>query len=232
MINILKYEWLKRWKLFAAGLVVFTITNIDLVFRMSRKSDPTFLSAIFIAVVFAMALALFFSQIFRMYSVLFTEEGLLTFTVPISGYHFLGGKFLAVVLECIGVGAFVGLTAFLDYQFLRPLIPFSAEMEAQLTSEMIVRGFQGMFLAFLGYLSFLLMVYLSMILAKSIFASVKHGKILSFVLFIVLTQVFSKVTSLINGHVFNYSLAVLGLFAACTFLFGASGYLIDRKINI
>lgn len=40
MLNIIKYEWLRRWKFFLAGLAVFTLANIDLVSRIIIKGEP------------------------------------------------------------------------------------------------------------------------------------------------------------------------------------------------
>ena len=100
-----------------------------------------------------------------------------------------------------------------------------------------------LFSIILGYLVFVLMVYLAMTLARSIFSVFKYGKILSFIFFIVLSKVVTEFTltfyDLINLDVstaigFNPNIAGFLLTNTIVFimLFIATGYLLDRKINL
>lgn len=66
MLSIIKYEWLRRWKFFLAGITVFVIANILVI---NQVTDPTkdpntpIILRIFVlilsALLFAFTLALF-----------------------------------------------------------------------------------------------------------------------------------------------------------------------------
>ncbi len=241
MLNIIKYEWLRRWKFFLAGLAVFTLANIDLVSRIIIKGNPSVLSGLLIAVLFTMVGVLVFDHLGRLYNPLFKEEGTFVFSTPLSGYSLLGGKVLAVALEYIGVAVFVGIVIFIDYLILGGNLAVFWQTGDITLNLLLTRGLQVNLLLLLGYLSFLLTAYLSMALAKSFLSSVKHGGLLSFIIFIVITHVFSLLGEAckygglrIEGADFTgywlIAVAIAAVTAAA--LFAATGYLLDRKVNI
>ncbi|ATW26616.1 hypothetical protein [Candidatus Formimonas warabiya] len=231
MFNIMKYEWIKRWKFFLAGLVLFLLLDIDLVNRVLHQVSPTGLAAALGAVLMAMVMALFFGHILRMYSTLFSDEGLLFLTIPVNGYQFLGAKLLAVVIECLAVAGFVGIVGYIDYLVVAPLlgnIPF----HFTIPSDCVSAGGKIIFLGLLSYVTLLLMVYLSMVLAKSIFAPVKHGKVLSFIIFLVMSKALTELGVFVDGQGLDQIGTWVFMVALVALLFGLTGYLLDRKINI
>ncbi len=236
MFNLVKYEWFKRWRFFLAGLVVFLLMDIDIVYRVMHKASPNLLFVVLGAILTVMGFILFFSQILRMYSTIFSEEGQLFLTMPLNGYRFLGGKLLAVVIECFVVLVSVGVVGYIDYLIVAPVLGH-IELPRQITitgSSLLLEGTKAIFIGFLGYVSLLLMVYLSMVLAKSIFASVKHGKALSFVIFILILGVVGKIGDLAfaQGQHCDFMGSSALLIPLVIILFGITGYLLDRKMNI
>ena len=242
MLNIIKYDWLKRWKFFAGGLVVFLLFNIDLVYRIINKNNPNIISALFVAVLFTMVLALFFDHIGRMYKCLFKSEGLLLFSLPVNGYRFLGSKILAVICECLAVASFVASVLYIDYQLLVFFAPNPVPdiTLAEIPLEYFTQGLRMLVVMILCYIGFLLTVNLSMVLVKSLFASNKYGIILSFVFFLIITKFFSMLG---NGffQITDYPLQptitimgsvelIMGAFIAIIFII--TGYLLDRRINL
>ncbi|MEL7567715.1 MAG: hypothetical protein AAGU27_22945 [Dehalobacterium sp.] len=241
MLNLIRYDWMRRWKFFAAGLIVFLLVNIDLLYRTISKSNPSTITAIFILVLFVLSVGLFFDHVGRMYRSLFKEEGQLLFSLPINGYHFLGGKMLAVIIECIAVMLFVGVALYMDYIIIEH---FSPDVFAGLiihTNVSFVDLWQGikiLGIMLLSYIGFLLMVNLSMVLVKSIFSSNRYGILLSFVFFLVLSKVidvFGNAFSLITNYPLHTSNAgagalIIGIFIMIMFF--ATGYLLDRRINL
>ena len=241
MLNIIKYEWLRRWKFFLAGLAVFTLANVDLVSRIIIKGNPSVLSGLLIAVLFTMVGVLVFDHLGRLYNPLFKEEGTFVFSTPLSGYSLLGGKILAVALEYIGVVVFIGIVSAIDLLILGGNVA-NIQLPTGITFNRLLIGvLQVNVLVLLGYLSFLLMAYLSMALAKSFLSSVKHGGLLSFVIFIIIAHVFSQIGAICDSgniriegiDITGYWLAAVAIAAAIVaVLFAATGYLLDRKINI
>jgi len=241
MLNLIKYDWMRRWKFFAAGLIVFLSLNIDLLYRTISKSNPNAITAIFIFVLFVMSAALFFDHVGRMYRSLFKEEGQLLFCLPINGYRFLGGKMLAVIIECIAVMVLVGVAFYIDYKiitFFSPDILAGLEIHMNLPFVNYYQGIKIIGLILLSYIGFLLTINLSMVLVKSIFSSNRYGILLSFIFFLVISKIFEmfgNAFTLITNYPLHTSNAgegslILGIFIMIMFI--ATGYLLDRRINL
>ena len=246
LVNIIKYDWLRRWKFFLAGLVVFTLVNVDIAGRIITNGQPSFFSGLLIAVLFAMAGGLVFDHLGRMYKLLFSDEGIFVFSTPLSGYNILGGKILAVILEYLGVVVFVTIVALIDHLILRQYFPGMHLPEGALLSSIVTKGLQVNLLILLSYISFILTAYLSMALSKSLFSSVKYGGLLSFVIFIAITQAFPRM-AMVFAPVSSFHIsitpdeaaftgywltAVAFAIAVVAVLFVATGYLLDRKVNV
>jgi hypothetical protein len=197
-------------------------------------------TGILFLILFAMAVILGVDHIRRMYTNLFTEEGQFLFSTPLSGYKILGGKLTSIIAECIGILIFVGLVGFIDYQMLANKFPQISLYEIMPT-EYIPEAFKILLLILVGYITFLLTVYLSMALTKSIFSHVRHGKLLSFVFFIIISYITGYVSDLFLRYPgdmmvmeFNKvpNVYILLSFIMAAILFGATGYLLDKKINL
>lgn len=243
MLNLIKYDWMKRWKFFLAGLMVFLFVNLDVLYRTISQSDPNAVTAIFILVLFVMSVALFFDHVGRLYGSLFKEEGQLLFSLPLSGYRFLGGKMLAVVMESLALIFLIGVALYLDFKIINFFLPgFLPQLTV--TSNIPLthfgQGLEILGIVLLSYLGFLLTVNLSMVLVKSIFSSNKHGILLSFVFFLILTKIFSFFSdafTLVTDYSLYGAAANVGeswlITGAFVFLiFSGTGYLLDRKINL
>lgn len=239
MLNFIKYEWLRRWKFFLAGILVFIAVNVDLISRMISKMSPNFISVILVALLFALCVALVLDHIGRMYRSLYTDEGFMEFTLPLNGYQMLGAKLLAVVLECAAVMIIVGLVTYVDLMYMEKTI-IDLQLP-QFTWEIFLNILQVTGLALAGYITFMLMVYLSLALAKSLFASFKHGMLIAFGCFLVLGKILELLGDLVNinagysthgPHVMVETTGWLVSAVLIGILFAGTAYLLDRKINL
>ncbi|HSQ34190.1 MAG TPA: hypothetical protein VLM81_04840, partial [Peptostreptococcaceae bacterium] len=189
MLKLIKYDWMNRWKFFLGAIAVAILLNIDMMRKiLTDNNNPTMYTGILFLILFAMAVILGVDHIRRMYVNLFTEEGQFLFSTPLSGYKILGGKLTSIIAECIGILLFVGLVGFIDYQMLANKFPQISLYEIMPT-EYIPEAFKILLLILVGYITFLLTVYLSMALTKSIFSHVRYGKLLSFVFFIIISYI-------------------------------------------
>lgn len=250
MLNIIKYEWMNRWKFFLVGLVVGILLNIELMRNIinenSMNQAPALYVGILIALAFAFCIALGIDHIRRMYKSLFSEVGYFLFTTPLSGYGILGGKLLTIILECLGITFLGWLFVFIDYKILLDKFP-EIKINAEIPPEVMISLFKFFMLVLFGYILFLLMIYISMTLVKSIFASVKYGKILSFIFFIIVSKIVGELMSYIGK--FTETVVELEMYGDAHFptvtneyfllnicivgaLFMATGYLLDRKVNL
>lgn len=239
MLNFIKYEWLRRWKFFLAGILTFIVVNVDLLMRIMQKEGPNFISMILMMLLFGLGAALVLDHMGRVYRILFTDESLTELTLPLSGYKLLGAKLICVVLECIAVMFIVGLAAYIDVRYL-DMIYFSWQM-TQITWEIFFQMLQVAGLVLGGYITFILMIYLSLALAKSFFAPFKYGKLIAFGCFIALGKVTEVIGNLINingryslgGPVFIVAINDWLVMAVMVgVLFTATAYILDRKVNL
>lgn len=246
IVNLIKYDWMRRWKFFLAGLVVFTLVNIDLTARLITKGNPSLISGLLVVVLFTMVGGLVFDHLGRMYKPLFSDEGTFVFSLPISGYNLLGGKIFAVALEYLGVAVFVAIVISADYLVLKQYVTGMQLPDGLSLRLVLTRGVQIHVLLLLGYLSFILTAYLSMALSKSLLSSVKYGGLVSFIIFIAITQFFPHLAAAFaeisrvhitvspNEAAFTgyWLTAVAFALAGIAALFAGTGYLLDRKVNI
>jgi ABC-2 type transport system permease protein len=242
MLKLIKYDWMSRWKLFLGAIAVAIILNIDIMRRILAEdsSEPSMFTFILFMAAFAMAVILGVDHIRRMYTNLFTEEGQFLFSTPLSGYEILGGKLSAIVAECIGILLLMGLIGFIDYQILVNKFP-QISLYGVIPTEYIPEMFKGLLLILIGYISFLLTVYLSMALTKSIFSHIRYGKLLSFIFFIIISSITGYIAELFLKFPTDMfvmelnkipSIYILLNFIMAAILFTATGYLLDKKINL
>lgn len=240
MFNLIKYEWLKRWKLFLAGIVVYIAANVNLVSQILRDENPRTLTVILIALCFALSIVLFIDHVGRLYRMLFKDEGYLEFSLPIRGYQLLGGKLLAVIIECIALIALIGITIYLDMLYLIKSELFPVEFSFNFEEWLIVAQIILMLLAI--YITFLLIVYLSMTLSRTLFASFKYGKLIAFGCFLAITKVldiinqqltssFDELPNQMSDVLFS-GVDWLTSGIAIIVLFLSTSYLLDRRINL
>ena len=236
MINLIKYDWLRRWKFFLAGILVFVGVNWNIFNRISHGLGPNFITAILILFLCILSAALILDHIGRLYRTLFTDEGFTELTLPLNSYQLLGAKLLAVTLECIGVMVIVGMVAYFDLRYADLL--FSNFNMIPLTGEILWELIQAAGFFLTGYLTFILMVYLSLTLAKSLFASFKHGRFIAFLCFLALGKILESASNLLN---FSANLPDPGIFTSVDWLsvlvligvlFAGTGFLLDRKVNL
>jgi hypothetical protein len=204
------------------------------------SSEPSIFTIALFMIAFAMVVILGVDHIRRMYTNLFTEEGQFLFSTPLSGYEILGGKLSAITAECIGILLFVGLIGFIDYQILASRFP-QITLYGVIPTEYIPEMFKILLLILIGYINFLLTAYLSMALTKSIFSNIRHGKLLSFIIFIIISSITGYMGELFLNSQDNMMIVGLNQVSYLyillnivmnAILFGATGYLLDKKINL
>jgi hypothetical protein len=239
MFNLIKYDWLRRWKFFLAGIVTFLAVNFDLTIRIPRQQSPSKFSAILCSLLFALVLLLLLDHIGRIYRPLFTDEAFWELTLPLNGYQFLGAKLLAVSIELAAAMLLVALVAYFDVMYISKTL--AVWQFIPITGELVLELLQVMGLGLGGYLMFLLMVYLSVALAKSLFAPFKHGKLISFGCFLVIAKIIDIIMDwwnvsrgwgihqpglIIATEEWLFLMVIIGI------LFAGTGYLLDKKINL
>ncbi len=234
MLNIIKYDWMKRWKFFVSGIILFLYVNFSM-----WNGHTNSVSVMLTIALGVMVIGLVIDQVGRIYNVLYSDEGMLVFSAPMSGFKLLAAKLIAVVLECIGVLAVISITSYVNFSIFYEQMGFQSGV-IMFANEDIVRLLPTVIniTAFLlvGYIAWILIFHLATILTKSVFSFVKYGKLLTVVLFLLLNEITLRVIDVI-GIVHNYNTAIgiqewSILLMLVAIYYGASGYLLDRKLNL
>lgn len=256
MLNLIKYEFIRKYKLFIITIISSLALNLYLLTKGAAGST------LFIAIFPIVIAILYIVDIIKMYSDdLNKKSGFMLFMTPNSGYKIIISKLITAVLE--------GLTILLIYFVIILLngayIIYSTGMDLNLSEIFILVNnlFTGNFgfsiyhvfvflmAAMIFLIGFLTTVYTAMTIRKSIFSEVKFGGALSFVIFLMINWAISYISNgfyellnpyyetIINTARVTATELVYILLPICAFsiiqsigLTFCSGYLLENKINL
>lgn len=256
MFKLLKYEFIRKYKLITITLVSAFLLNLYLLTRGIAGSS-SFL------ILFPMVLSvLYVSDVIRTYSDdLNKKSGYMLFMTPNSGYKIIMSKLASAVIEGFGMlfiyFVFILINgAFIIYQ-TRSYIDINEVMNDINT---LLSGniginlghvFVFLFAVLVFAIGFIVTVYTAMTIRKSIFSEVKFGGLLSFIIFLglnwVLTYVsgefyslvspqydsFINVTSISASELLVMMFPVIAVSIIQSIILTlCSGYLLEKKINL
>lgn len=259
MLKLIKFEFLRKYKLLTMTLISAIALNI---LAISRGAGG---STMFL-VLFPMVLSvLYLVDIIKMYSEdLNKKTGYMLFMTPNSGYKIISSKLLTAILE--------GFALLLMY-FIFILINgvyIAVSMGSEIDYSQIIRVVDNLLSGSLGFslghviifllaaltflIAFITTVYTAMTIRKSIFSEIKFGGLFSFIIFLLinwgLSFISSKFFKIISpyydsidsisttGKVTAGGLAMILLPMIAVLLIqtiaftGISGYLLEKKINL
>lgn len=256
MLNLIKYEFIRKYKLFLITIISSLALNIYLLTKGAAGST------LFIAT-FPMVIAiLYIVDIIKMYSDdLNKKSGFMLFMTPNSGYKIIISKLITAVLEGLAIllvyfvilllnGAYIIYSTGMDINF-NEIFMFVNNLFTGNFGFSLYHVFAFLLTAMIFLIAFLTTVYTAMTIRKSIFSEVKFGGALSFVIFLVINWAISYISSgvfnlltpyyepIINtAHVtatqLTYILLPISVFSTIQSigLTFCSGYLLENKINL
>ncbi|QSX05524.1 hypothetical protein JYG23_12710 [Sedimentibacter sp. zth1] len=211
MIKLIKYEFIKKSKLFLILLVSSILANValGLIYDMSGIAIFLGLSPIILGI-------LYIYELIKTYSdALNKNTGYMTFMTPNSGYKIIGSKLLFTLL--VGLIFFIGYIMFVGVNgliivirnfplgqlkegFTTLLIELN-EVAKQLLNMNIGDVLLFVLMILVSSIVFTLTVYSSITIRKSLFSNTKYGGVLSFIIFIVLNLIIGKLGELLSRGV-------------------------------
>nr|WP_300092736.1 hypothetical protein [Sedimentibacter sp.] len=256
MLKLLKYEFIRKYKLITMTLVSALVLNLYLLTKGIAVSSSFLL---FFPLILAV---LYVSDVIRMYSDdLNKKSGYMLFMTPNSGYKIIMSKLAAAVIEGIGMlfiyFVFILVNgAFIIYQ-TRSFVDINEVMNDINT---LLSGniginlghvFVFLFAVLVFVIGFIVTVYTAMTIRKSIFSEIKFGGFLSFIIFLglnwALTYASGEFYSLVSPH-YNSFVNVTTVSASellvimfpviavsiiqSIILTLCSGFLLEKKINL
>lgn len=266
MLKLLKYEFIKKSKLLLILLITAILANIGLGIAYGENGIGMFLvlSPLVLGIIYLYELIKTYSDDLN------KKTGYMLFMTPNSGYKIIGSKLITIIL----VG-FIFFTSYMIFVLTNlSIIAYKMVGDFSLIADginqlieglnMIINGTLGisigdLILIFIvGIVSsivFVLTVYAAITIRKSIFSNTKFGGILSFIIFVIINVIYSKLGDLV-GNLFKFesitneissnvivtypSSMMFELFAVlivfnciiASLLMLGSGYLIEKKINL
>lgn len=259
MLNLIKYELIKKYKLFSIAIIFSLGLNVYLLTQGPGGSIA------FIALFPMIAGILYIVDVIRMYSEdLNKKSGYMLFMTPNSGYKIIISKLITSVIE--GFAILLIYFIFILINGVNIIISSGAEIDYSqiiMVVDSLLSGSIGislghifvfLFAVLTFIIAFITTVYASMTIRKSIFSEVKFGGLLSFVIFMLLNWLLTSLSgnffetispyyesisnSMSAGRISTADLAMVMLPMIGVSIFqivvltGASGYLLEKKINL
>lgn len=260
MLKLIKYEFIKKYRLFLIALAVAAIINIFAILKGSIAGSTIFLS------VFPIVIAiLYIVDVIKMYSEdLNKKSGYMLFMTPNSGYKIILSKVITAIIEGFGILLIYFIFIMLNgcYIVYETGIPINTS-ELISTINNILSGRIGFTLghvflilitALAFIINFILTVYTAITIRKSIFSEIKLGGFLSFIIFIGINWItsftsskFMSALSVISPYynmdiditqitVFDLGvmlIPIIGIIVVQSIILTIiSGFLLEKKINL
>lgn len=258
MLKLIKYEFIKKSKLILITLIISLALNLLAITKGAGGS------AMFLAF-FPMIVSIFYIvDILKMYSDdLNKKSGYMLFMTPNSGYKIIVSKILTAIIE-----GFALLFLYFIYVLINgSYILYVAGTQIYFNFNEIIAAINNLLSGNLGFnlghvfmflitallflVSFLTTAYTAMTIRKSIFAEIKFGGALSFVIFLLINWALSAVSAEIFDLLTPYynlvdftsrpaaqdlvyifmPINILSLIQIVILTF-CSGYLLEKKINL
>lgn len=249
MLNLIKYEFLKKYRMFMVVIITTILADIFI----SLKFGDLGLS-VFAGILSVGLFILYAVDVIQMYSQDINKKtGYMIFMTPHSGYTIIGSKVITALLEGLGMLIFFILIVTLNSAIIYGPSNFFEINFYNLNlsyKDAIISIFIILTTTLLFSIQFLLTIYSSITIRKSVLANVKLKGLISFGIFILLNYIVGKVYT-IPYRLFDSSKyenminipssiellklltpAMLTAAVLCIVLSFLSGYLLEKKINL
>jgi len=260
MLKLMKYEIIKKYRELLIALSLFGILEVITLVLLLKKNEYTAGGVGLYSVIGVILFIFILVDNIKMYTGdLKNKSGYMLFLTPNSGYKILGSKLIIAFLENV-VGFiiyfFVGIInldivlRIMEEQGLVDLLN-SMNINIEYTGADIASVFVIGIVFLCGWVVFILSIYLSATIYKSLLSNVKHGGLITFVIFLLVNKIleviyklFGKITMSVNyfdnidiTENFSNVLFFVGPWAILLLIVGAilyfiTAYLLDKKVNL
>lgn len=256
MLNLIKYEFIKKYKLIFITLIISAALNL---FLLTKGTGG---SAVFLTLFPMVMSILYMIDIIKIYSDdINKKSGYMLFMTPNSGYKIIVSKLITAVFEGLAIlllyfifillnGAYIIFLSGADINFNEIIYVVNRLLSGNLGFN-LGHVFMLLLTGLLFLISFLTTAYTAMTIRKSIFSEIKFGGALSFVIFLLLNwgishlsaELFDILTPYYDSFAFASHPTVSELvhillplnalsIVQSIILTLCSGYLLEKKINL
>ena len=258
MLKLMKYEIVKKYRELIIALSLFGILEVITIVLLLKKNQYTAGGVGLYSVTGVILFIFILVDNINMYTGdLKNKSGYMLFLTPNSGYKILGSKLIIAFLENIVAFIIYFLLGIINLDIVfrimneQGIIDLLSQFNINInvTGNEIASVFIFGLIFLLGWLVFILSIYLSATIYKSVLSNVKFGGLITFVIFLLVNKILQVVyklfgeiimtTSNLNWEISNFSdgLFLAGLWAILLLIVGAAlyfitGYLLDKKVNL
>lgn len=244
MLKLMKYELRKTWFTKVILLAITAVAEIAFLYGLYAEKENTMavsiLALTFLA--FGGALVMGLESIITLHRDMNTRQGYMLFMTPNSCYKILGAKVLECGASILLAGAFFFALGALDITLLfgkmGQLNQLWQTIQSFLTSftfngralEINMQSLSAFTFALLtSWISIITTAYLADVISSALLNGKKHNGIISFLLFLALSWVTSKITSAITAPI-NQVFTALTVDGVISLVFSAAMYVVTAKI--
>jgi len=260
MFKIIKYDFIRKYKLLLITIISSVLLNIFLVVKVGVSGSISFLAFFPMAMIF-----LYIADIIKMYSDdLNKKSGYMLFMTSNSGYKIIVSKVITAILEGLSILFLYMIFIIINSIYISAAHGFELNVDiAEVINavNLVLSGKLGFNLghvfvflltAFVVAISFIMTAYTAITIRKSLFSEIKLGGFLSFVIFVGLNWATSftsgKLMSALSPYYENtinfgsrisatelvmvlLPVMILSAIESVIMIIG-SGYLLEKKINL
>lgn len=231
MLNLIKYEMLKKYKfLFMMIAIIFGLQ----MWIMSTDDTTKIVFIHFLMGVFGIGY-LFIGGIEIFRSDVIKNEGWMLFLTPTSIYKIIGVKLIISFIEyCVGFFIYLSIIIF-NFNRLSENVEVIRMFNISISGENFWILFKSLSFIMLTWFILMVTIYLAIVIHRSVLSNKKFSGIITFIIVILLNIIISKILHLITNifKIGSYDNIILfSQLIIATLLFLATGYLLKNKANL
>jgi hypothetical protein len=232
MFNLIKFEMLKRKKMFSILGVLFLVMQAFIIYETSITStiDINIMGKGFL-LIFISYTVFIFSSILTFSKDINSTDRSLVFMTPYSGFTIISSKFLTTIIT----GTTLVLTTFIWFManayFIDPQGSFQISLSLQ--DGAVISALKIMALAFVSIGSFFALVFLSIIITKTFLSKLKFKTLIVIIVMSILSKIFNIIFWDNLSEISSLSVGIYIVMIAfiTTFMLWISGWLVDNKTD-
>ncbi|TCK90562.1 hypothetical protein EDC19_2331 [Natranaerovirga hydrolytica] len=198
MLQLLKYEFYKKWKLFLIVICILALAQGIILYQLLVKDNWVASLAIFTTIGYAGAIFIFIDSILSYSKELNNKSGYMLFLTPRNTYQILGSKVLISFIELI-----IGFVIFVSIGYINYGIFANVFTEVFEFGDFVISFAEGafilkdiltfIFLALMQWFNVIITAYLSITLSTTLLSQSKLKGLISFILFFVISYFISYI---------------------------------------
>ncbi|WP_028855192.1 hypothetical protein [Psychrilyobacter atlanticus] len=232
MFNLIKFEMLKRKKMFSILGTLFLLMQVFIIYKTSilTTTDNDLIDKGGL-LVFITYIVFIFSSLLTFSKDINSVDRSLVFMTPYSGFTIVSSKFLTTIISGTALVLTTIIWLIANAYYIAPQSSF--QIDGFFQDGAIISGFKILALTYVSIGSFFSLVFLSIIITKTFLSKLKFKTLIVIIVMSVLSKIFNLVflDNLNEVGTINFSMSTIIIVLITTLMLWISGWLIDNKTD-